>query len=49
MRRITHFDKNGNAIKDLSKVKLPPDLEVAIFKILNPSLPVKEVKFSGAS
>ncbi|MFD1203556.1 hypothetical protein ACFQ38_00195 [Sporosarcina contaminans] len=49
MKRIINKDKNGHIIKDLSKVKLPKELEVSLFKILNPGITVEEVKFSGAS
>lgn len=44
-KKIINRDKDGNIIKDLSKVKLPQEIEISIFKILNPELPIKEVKF----
>ncbi|MCS1383235.1 hypothetical protein NXZ75_13595 [Lysinibacillus sphaericus] len=44
-KTIINRDKKGRIIKDLTKVTLPQELEVSIFKILNPDLPIKEVKF----
>ncbi|UPW82752.1 hypothetical protein [Lysinibacillus sp. Ag94] len=44
-KKIINRDKNGNVIEDLSKVKLPQELEISIFKILNPELRIQEVKF----
>lgn len=44
-KKIINRDKQGRIIKDLSKVTLPQELEISIFKILNPDLPIKEVKF----
>lgn len=44
-KKIINRDKNGRIIKDLSKVTLPQELEISIFKILNPELPIEEVKF----
>jgi len=44
-KKIINRDKNGNIIEDLSKVKLPKELEINIFKILNPELRIQEVKF----
>lgn len=38
MKSITNVDKNGKLISDLTKVKLPSEVEKSIFKILNPSL-----------
>ncbi|MEY9980489.1 hypothetical protein [Lysinibacillus sp. RC79] len=44
-KKIINRDKDGKVIKDLSKVTLPQELEISIFKILNPELRIKEVKF----
>ena len=32
--RIRHFDKHGNEIKDLSKVKLPEEIQIELIKVL---------------
>lgn len=37
MKKVIHYDKNGKVIKDLSKVKLPIELQKEIFEILNPN------------
>lgn len=46
MRSITHRDKNGKIIEDISKVKIPIELSRDVFEILNPGLkaiiPVEE-------
>lgn len=44
-KKIINRDKKGRVIKDLSKVTLPQELEISIFKILNPELRIQEVKF----
>lgn len=44
-KKIINRDKQGRIIKDLSKVSLPKELEISIFKILNPELRIQEVKF----
>lgn len=49
MRVIIHKDKNGHTISDISKVKLPWELENDIFKILNPSLKIDHEENSLAS
>lgn len=43
MEKMTkiHKDKNGKVIPDISKVKLPRELEESVFKILNPSMDFK--------
>lgn len=38
---VTHVDKDGNIIADISKVKLPHELKKSIFKILNPTMEIK--------
>lgn len=39
--KVTHVDKNGNIIADISKVKLPHELKKSIFKILNPTMEIE--------
>lgn len=46
-KRIINRDKDGRIIEDLSEVVLPKDLEISIFKILNPDISLKEVNFSS--
>lgn len=40
--KIINRDKNGNIIKDLSKVQIPREIEEDILEILNPTLTVKK-------
>lgn len=42
MHKIINLDKKGRVITDLSKVKIPYDLKVQVFKVLNPELEVKK-------
>ncbi|MEK4425139.1 hypothetical protein [Solibacillus sp. FSL K6-1523] len=46
-KKIINRDKDGRIIEDLSEVTLPQDLEISIFKILNPDLSITEVRFSS--
>jgi len=46
-KTFIHKDKNGNIIEDLSKVKLPYELLVSIFEILNPGMTAKLPKKEG--
>lgn len=43
-KKIINLDKNGNVIKDLSKVDIPYDLRVSIFEIMNPNMTAAEEK-----
>lgn len=42
--KVIHRDKNGNVIEDLSKVKVPLDIQERMFKLINPHIEWEEAK-----
>ena len=43
-KKEIHLDRNGNVIHDLSKVKVPIELQRKMFYIINPHIKWEETK-----